>query len=211
MPAIESGPAPATPRRRSARGERRHEALCGAAAELIRGQGFASVSHRAVAQLAGLPLAATTYYFSSLDDLLEQAVHRLARQWMQRARDALAGLPPRLAGPRQLAEALTSVVIGIPNATVSNSSEDLLVLYERYLEAGRHRHLRPLVAAYTRELDALVAEVLARAAPPADPVTAPLVLALIDGAVLRALAEGADPTRAASAAAQALLGLSSGG
>ena len=55
------------------KGERRRYALVSAAAELLCEGGFDAVRHRAVAQRAGLPLASTTYYFSSLDDLIEKA------------------------------------------------------------------------------------------------------------------------------------------
>ena len=56
------------------KGERRRYALVNAAAELLREGGFEAVRHRAVARRAGLPLASTTYYFSSLDDLIASAV-----------------------------------------------------------------------------------------------------------------------------------------
>jgi len=56
------------------KGERRRYALVSAAADLLCEGGFDAVRHRAVARRAGLPLASTTYYFSSLDDLIEKAV-----------------------------------------------------------------------------------------------------------------------------------------
>ena len=52
------------------KGERRRYALVSAAADLLCEGGFDAVRHRAVARRAGLPLASTTYYFSSLDDLI---------------------------------------------------------------------------------------------------------------------------------------------
>lgn len=45
-----------------------------AAGELLVEGGFESVRHRAVAHRAHIPLAATTYYFESLGDLLSNAV-----------------------------------------------------------------------------------------------------------------------------------------
>ena len=44
---------------RTARGERRRQVLVQAAADLLLDEGLASLSHRAVAARAGLPLAAT--------------------------------------------------------------------------------------------------------------------------------------------------------
>src|ERR687893_66164 len=56
------------------KGERRRKALVVAAAELMLEGGFDAVRHRAVATRAALPLAATTYYFDCLDDLVTAAV-----------------------------------------------------------------------------------------------------------------------------------------
>ena len=61
------------------KGERRRAALVAAAAELLRTGGFEAVRHRAVAEKAGLPLASTTYYFASLDDLVVAAVEHSGR------------------------------------------------------------------------------------------------------------------------------------
>ena len=58
------------------KGERRRALLVGAAADLLRTGGFEAVRHRAVAEKAGLPLASTTYYFASLDDLVTAAAER---------------------------------------------------------------------------------------------------------------------------------------
>ena len=55
------------------KGERRRDALTAAAAELLGSGGFDAVRHRAVAEKAGLPLASTTYYFASLDELVTAA------------------------------------------------------------------------------------------------------------------------------------------
>ena len=60
------------------KGERRRFALICAAAELLCHAGFEAVTHRAVAERAGLPLASTTYYFSSLEELIETAVEYLS-------------------------------------------------------------------------------------------------------------------------------------
>ncbi|HET6503407.1 MAG TPA: TetR family transcriptional regulator, partial [Amycolatopsis sp.] len=56
------------------KGERRRTALIEAAYQLLVEGGFEAVRHRAVAERAGLPLASTTYYFDSLDDLICAAV-----------------------------------------------------------------------------------------------------------------------------------------
>jgi DNA-binding transcriptional regulator YbjK len=77
-----------------------------------------------VAARAGVPLAATTYYFASLEELVELAAVRLAESYLGPARavaDALPGIPPPTGGeqrvdPRAVAAVLVAVVAG--DATV---------------------------------------------------------------------------------------------
>lgn len=52
----------------------RADRIVRAAVNVIREQGVVAVSHRSVAERARVPLGSTTYYFRSLDDLLEQAL-----------------------------------------------------------------------------------------------------------------------------------------
>ena len=70
------------------KGERRRYALVSAAADLLCEGGFDAVRHRAVARRAGLPLASTTYYFSSLDDLIAKAVEYAGTREAEQLRDA---------------------------------------------------------------------------------------------------------------------------
>ena len=75
------------------KGERRRCALVSAAADLLCEGGFDAVRHRAVARRAGLPLASTTYYFSSLAELKIAALEHLTREgdlWLERVRTTLA-------------------------------------------------------------------------------------------------------------------------
>lgn len=188
---------PSGRRGQSARGAVRQAALVQAAVALVGEQGLGAVSHRAVARRAGVPLAATTYYFSSLESLLVDAVQALAAQWLDRAQAVLEQLPPQLAGPTELAEAAVAITVPVGPAT-----DDLPTMYERYLEAGRSPALRPLVRSYDAALDDLLADVLSRAGHPRS--RARLLLAVVDGAVLRALAEGDAPRAAAVAAVEEL-------
>lgn len=192
-------------RRRSERGERRRQALVEAAACLVAEGGIAAVNHRAVAQRADLPLAATTYYFASLAELVESAVAVVSEGWMRQAQAAVDGLPPRLADAGAVARAVLLVVSAAPAGSRPIEAGDLLVLYDRYLEAGRHIYLQPAVRSHNEGLDGLLLEVLNRAGLEPDPGTARALLALVDGAILRALAEGADPAPPTLAAVEAFV------
>ena len=77
------------------KGERRRFALVSAAADLLCEGGFDAVRHRAVARRAGLPLASTTYYFSSLDDLIAKAVEHVGIREAQQLRERVDMLSRR--------------------------------------------------------------------------------------------------------------------
>lgn len=181
----------------SVRGQRRRRLLIDAAAELIMTQGFAAVSHRAVAQRADVPLAATTYYFASLDELLEEAVRHLATAWLAGAREVVEQLTAPIRSPKRLAEALMRVAAPPPASTTGADRAALLSLYERYVEAARLPRLQAVIAEYDAHIEALLVEVLrlgtSRDTPDSEvDGRGRLLLAVIDGALLRALAEGAD-------------------
>jgi DNA-binding transcriptional regulator YbjK len=188
---------------RTARGERRRQVLVRAAADLLLDEGLASLSHRAVAARAGLPLAATTYYFDSVEDLRDEALQAVAQGWLERAGAVVDALPTRI-GPVQAARAVAGVV------GTDAPSRQLLLRYERSLDAGRHERLRPLVVVSNARLCALVREVLLRAGLPAGQGEARLVLAVADGAAVTALAEGAAPDAAVRTALGRLLRLLQG-
>lgn len=59
--------------------EGRRRAIIAAAADLIVELGFGAVTHRKVADRAGVPLGSTTQHFATLDDLLEAALEHLVR------------------------------------------------------------------------------------------------------------------------------------
>src|SRR6478609_7665045 len=54
--------------------QRRRAALLEAAAELAAEIGAGAVTHRAVAARAGVPLSTTSYFFSSIDELVTEAL-----------------------------------------------------------------------------------------------------------------------------------------
>ena len=183
---------------RYARGVQRRGALVEAAAGLLLEQGFTAISHRAVAARAALPLASTTYYFDSADDLRDAALHHVAETWGARADAVVDALPPRLDRA-----AAARAVVGVIGA--DRPSPEVLLMYERYLEAGRHERLRPVVAAWNSRIRSLIREVLRRAGLPADEDRARHVLAVADGVAITALAEGTPPDAAVAAALDQVL------
>jgi DNA-binding transcriptional regulator YbjK len=166
-----------------ARGRRRKDALLHAAAALLEDGGFGQVTHRAVAERAALPLAATTYYFASRDDLLAQAFTRLVDRDLVAVREGLR--PIEATEPATVAEAVIAAL-----APRDDTARDRhLALWELYLQAGRVPALRPLVRTWTDGSHEIVAELLRKGGFPHSPADVRLVLATVEGLLLEALVE----------------------
>lgn len=76
-----------TPRRATLgqkRSEARHRAIAEAALELIKEGGYDAVTHRSVAEAAGVPTTATTYYFASKDEIVRAAMDLLVERETER-------------------------------------------------------------------------------------------------------------------------------
>jgi DNA-binding transcriptional regulator YbjK len=190
------------------KGAARRAVLLAAACELLQEVGFDQTSHRAVATRAGLPLAATTYYFANLDALLAAAAEQLMNRHLAAGRAVVDAVAVGPCPPQRLAEAVVAILVGDPH---DPPPARVNALYERFLQAGRRPVVRPVVRAWNIGLVELLAELLDRTggtqplasdAGPAggaaaersggDEGPARLLLALADGILLSELAEGGD-------------------
>ena len=178
----------------TAKGERRRQELVTAAAALLRSGGFDAVRHRAVAERAGLPLASTTYYFASLDDLVVAAMERNGRDELAQVRAALDALSAP-ADPAAVLELVLDQLLG-PESR-DGGLDAVLLRYERLVGAGRRPFLAPLMRELRGDLDALLAEILLRCGHPLDAVALRDLVSLVDGAVISALIEADPDPRAA--------------
>ncbi len=179
------------------KGERRRYALVSAAADLLCEGGFDAVRHRAVARRAGLPLASTTYYFSSLDDLIARAVEYAGMLETQHLRDRVAALSRRRRGAESTADILVDLLVGDSPERVT---EQLISRYERLIACARQPGLRDIQRRILKQRTEAVVEVVERCG---RSVRAELLTALVcavDGAVVAALVgDGAGPRATARA------------
>lgn len=163
-------------------------------------EGFAGVSHRAVATRAGLPLAATTYYFASREELVAEAARHELSSRLAEVRAVVAGLPEGRRPARTAAEAFVGVLL-----LGERDDARLLAHYEQFVAAGRHERVREVLHAGRAEIDEVLAEALRRCGHPHPPVPLGLLVAAADGAVLSALVEGTGGARDAAVDAVATL------
>jgi len=137
-------------------GADRRTAILDAALRLIGAGGIDSVTHRRVAEAAGVPLGSTTYYFDSRAHLLGQAfIHHIGR--MQRIHAELAS-EHRIRD----AESVADFLVALSERTFDDRPS-MLAKYELTLFAARDAELADvlhdwddrMVAGLARSLDAL--------------------------------------------------------
>jgi TetR/AcrR family transcriptional regulator, regulator of biofilm formation and stress response len=103
-------------------------------------EGSAAITHRSVAEEAGVPIAATTYYFSSKEDLIREALQLHAEKEAERVADATWTLREGLPTVEGLAEQLADFV----DYGLGAGREALIAEYELLLQAARDPDLEPL-------------------------------------------------------------------
>jgi TetR/AcrR family transcriptional regulator, regulator of biofilm formation and stress response len=170
----------------------RREQILDATLRVIGRSGRESVTHRAVAEEAGVPLGSTTYYFDSRDDLLRQALEHVAAHEVERY-GQLGEELRAVKTPRELADRLISELVAAAEDRIAYIAE-----YELWLEAGRRPELREAAQGWCDAEQRSVAgalEALGSSDPRAD---ASLIVAALDGLGERVLAREEDPAKAAA-------------
>lgn len=162
--------------------QRRRAALLDAAAELSAELGAGAVTHRAVAARAGVPLSTTSYFFSSIDELVTEAL-RVGAQ--ERIDDFDA--TERAAVEAEHTSVDTVIGAAVDRAlSSSRTAEGGQVEY--YLAAGRQPELHDEASATVERFAERVAGQFARVGSPRAGDAAWAVTALGDGALLHRVA-----------------------
>jgi TetR/AcrR family transcriptional regulator, regulator of biofilm formation and stress response len=172
-------------RRRPAQGGERRAAILEATVRVLVRNGLAGVTHRAVAREAGVPLAATTYYFSSKEELLAEALALMVDDEISRLGRRAAEMGEGLSSPADSAAALAEVLL--PDADAARA---LLAKFEVYLEAGRRPSLREPAAHWQDALADLATMTLAAGGATDPERLAPVIIAGIDGIIVHELSRG---------------------
>ena len=151
------------PRERAAarpRGAARREALLEATLRIVADTGADAVTHRRVAEVAQLPLASTTYYFDSKEELLTAALELAAERDLARLH-AIADDRRRLpASPDDAVAAAMGPSGDERTDPARGGRRSLLASYTLLLEAAR----RPALQALTRRWTEAYLTTIVRAA-----------------------------------------------
>jgi DNA-binding transcriptional regulator YbjK len=182
-PADAEGPAEqddlAKPRRSWRVDRGRRERIVAAAMEVLRDEGLRGLSYRRVAKAAGVPLSATTYYFPTVDALLEATMIEVSTRDAEELRRRLEDVPQ----DGDVLDTLVEMVM----ARIGNRTY-LVTAVELSVAALRSERLRELVEAWgTRLTDDL--------SPRMDPLTAGALVAAIDGICLHSVLAATAPSR----------------
>ncbi len=157
------------------RGERARRALIGATLAIIERDGICAVTHRNVTREAGLPATSAAYHFSSINDLLEQALLWADGQAAEALADIEKDSNPVAAFSRWL---VTDLVADRPRAIAE---------YELFLYAARVPAMRAAANGWLKDLDSLVCSWTS------DQQAARIICAYVDGLILQALVSGETP------------------
>jgi DNA-binding transcriptional regulator YbjK len=148
-----------------------------------------AVTHRRVAEAAGLPLASTTYWFESKEHLLIAALERAAERDIERLNAVLRQADDPSADPLAT---VVRAILGPTEETTQTCRAWLLATYALMLEAARRPALREVTTRWSDAyLDGL-APLLAAAGSRHPRSDAELVVAAADGLLVEQLATAED-------------------
>lgn len=172
MATSEPKKATTTRRKRGPGDPGRKERIAKAAIEVINEEGVDALTHRKVAAQADVPLGSTTYYFKTLDDLLNAALQEATKNSIAALNEWEAALPPEA----DLASALADFVM----QSIGPMRRSTLAEYNLYAVALHRPKLRKAAV----DWDDAIAELLKRRC---DPQTAKMAAVLLCGLVMQSV------------------------
>lgn len=139
------------------------------------------MTHRRVAAEAALPVAATTYWFASKDELVAEA-YRLAAardvERIERVAASVAGAP---------ADDLPGMIADLLVRELAEGRTALIAAYSLWIEAARRPTLREVEQGWTEAYRETVEGLLLAGGSPRPAFDARLVVAVLDGLLLEQL------------------------
>jgi len=173
-----------TPPRHRGSPEAIREAILTATIRLIGRGGTAAVTHRAIAAEAGVSLSSTTYHFASKDEIISEALRRVAALEIENVAEQATALLEDLHP-----EAFTSALVGWLAEQLEG--ELLLVVragYHLQLEAKDRPELREIHLEWAAAVQGVAEEVLKRAGSAQPRADAHILATVLDGLRLEEIA-----------------------
>lgn len=160
-------------------------AIVDATIAIIGGGGVAAVTHRAVAERAGVSLSSTTYHFASKEAIVDEALREVAAREIERVDRGLRELHALgAAAPEAFARA---VVDWMAEQLEGEGRLAVRAGYHLQLEAVERPALRPILVEWGIGVQALAEEALRLAGSPRPRTDARILATAIDGLRLEQL------------------------
>lgn len=168
------------------RGVARRITLLEAVLRIVADVGTEAVTHRRVAEEAGLPLASTTYWFDSKEHLLTAALELAAERDVARLHAYVAelnGLPSSV-------DATVVAIVETLDHHLRTNRGSLIATYALLLEAARRPALQKLARDWTDVYLAALSQLLERAGSTHAGEDAVLLLGTANGLLIEEFASG---------------------
>jgi DNA-binding transcriptional regulator YbjK len=175
-----------TPKDSRPRGAARREALLEAVLRIVADVGPDAVTHRRVAEVAGLPLASTTYWFDSKEHLLTAALELAAERDTARLLEYGAAMEESDLDPF---DAVVGAIGECDDGSQPNRGS-LIATFALLLEAARRPALREVAQRWTEAYLLTLSRLLERAGSASPREDAELLIGATDGLLLEQLASG---------------------
>jgi len=157
------------------------QAILDAALRLVGQEGTSALTHRRVADIAGVSLSATTYYFRSKAQILEQALFLAAERELTELSVVHDLFDPATMTVEEWAGRLARVLAA---EAKGKRRVMLLAQFEMDLYAARHPRLRAAVRELNARYAALIEPVLVRLGARETATSAKLFVAAVTGLLL---------------------------
>jgi DNA-binding transcriptional regulator YbjK len=151
---------------------------------LIADDGIDAVTHRSVAEAAGVSLGSTTYWFASRQDMLRQALEYFARLEIEGLHERLAPIRGRRLSQRRLVDVFTELLL----PQLGSERSRTVAQYAFMQEAARRPELEEVCREWSQAWEDELAELFASLGTPSPRLEATMFLAMLDGLLLGQLA-----------------------
>jgi DNA-binding transcriptional regulator YbjK len=171
-------------RRRANRDNERRVLLLETTLDVIGSEGVDAVTHRRIAELAGVPLGSTTYWFASRQEMLSEALEHFARLDMESTRQRLAAVLEAGASRKRLVDEFVAYLL----PQFAEGRTHTAAQYALLQEAARDPALEPVVREWTQAWQRVLTEFITGLGADRPELEARMFLAMLDGLSLVQLA-----------------------
>ncbi|MGW4247349.1 TetR/AcrR family transcriptional regulator [Nocardia sp. NPDC004722] len=172
------------PQSHRAAGAARRAQVLDAAVEVIAEGGVKAATHRAIAARAGVPLSSTSYFFTSIDELISAAMDLAATRLIGEIRQLALEPDAGQDSPSRVIDRYLDLLIG-DAARTGETGADKRAQLSLYLQCRHDPQLRPIAQRLITTYEEVTTSLLDRLGVSDPEFLARVIMAFIDGAALQ--------------------------